>query len=145
MASTVQADSDGTTRQGSESEANTRIFSDSSIQFRLNRWLYALCWTGTDQPGMLFERATAWLIAHKALLPGAIVLERHISRLRERVQERLWSSLIQGVSTEAKQKLEGLLDVQDGGHQSLVDRLRKRPFRRSAPELTRAFHRMAEI
>jgi Domain of unknown function (DUF4158) len=50
-------------------------FSDGSIQFRLNRWLYALCWTGTDQPGMLFDRATAWLIAHKALLPGATVLE----------------------------------------------------------------------
>jgi hypothetical protein len=28
------------------------------------RWLYALClcWTGTDRPGMLFDRAVAWLI-----------------------------------------------------------------------------------
>jgi hypothetical protein len=64
-------------------------FSGRSIQFRLNRWLYALCWTGTDQPGMLFDHTTAWLIAHRALLPGATVLERHISRIRARVQERL--------------------------------------------------------
>jgi hypothetical protein len=94
---------------------------------------------------MLFDRTTAWLIAHKALLPGATVLERHISRIRVRVQERLWSSLVQGVSLEAKQKLDALLDVQDGGHQSLLDRLRKGPFRRSAPELIRAIQRLEEV
>jgi Domain of unknown function (DUF4158) len=33
-------------------------FSDGSSQFRLNRWLYALCWTGTDRPGVLFDRST---------------------------------------------------------------------------------------
>src|SRR5581483_2387398 len=32
-----------------------RDFSDGPAQFRLNRWLYALCWTGTDRPGMLFR------------------------------------------------------------------------------------------
>jgi TnpA family transposase len=120
-------------------------FSSGSIQFRLNRWLYALCWTGTDQPGMLFDRATAWLIAHKVLLPGATVLERHISRIRVRVQERLWSSLVQGVSPGAKQKLGALLEVPNGGHQSLLDRLRKGPFRRSAPELIRALQRLEEV
>lgn len=28
------------------------------IGFRLTRWLYALCWTGTGRPSVLFERAT---------------------------------------------------------------------------------------
>ena len=65
-----------------------RDFSDALAQFRLNRWLYALCWTGTDRPGVLFDRATVWLIAHKVLLPGVTVLERHVARLRGRVQER---------------------------------------------------------
>jgi hypothetical protein len=37
-----------------------RDFSVEEAQFRLNRWLYALCWTGTDRPGMLFDRATLW-------------------------------------------------------------------------------------
>ncbi len=40
-------------------------FSDPFAGFRLNRWLYALCWTGTDRPGTLFDRATTWLITHK--------------------------------------------------------------------------------
>ena len=120
-------------------------FSDGSTQFRLNRWLYALCWTGTDRPGMLFDRATTWLITHKVLLPGATVLERHVSRIRARVQERLWSSLIRGASPTAKQKLDALLTVPHGGHQSLLDRLRNGPFRRSAPELVRALQRLEEV
>jgi hypothetical protein len=120
-------------------------FSDGSIQFQLFRWLYALCWTGTDQPSMLFDRATTWLITHKVLLPGATVLERHVSRIRVRVQERLWSSLVRGVSPAAKQKLDELLAVPDGGHQSLLDRLRNGPFRRSAPELIRALQRLEEV
>jgi hypothetical protein len=33
-------------------------FSAGSVQIRLNRWLYALCWTGTDRPSVLFDRAT---------------------------------------------------------------------------------------
>lgn len=127
-------------------ERNTYTeFSDSSSQFRLNRWLYALCWTGTDRPGILFDRATTWLITHKVLLPGATVLERHVARIRARVQERLWSSLILGIPPEAKQKLEMLLAVPNGGHQSLLDRLRKGPFRRSAPELVRALQRLEEV
>src|SRR5215831_10495488 len=57
-------------------------FSDPFAGFRLNRWLYALCWTGTDRPGALFDRATVWLLAHKVLLPGVTVLERHAARYR---------------------------------------------------------------
>ena len=45
-----------------------------TIGFRLTRWLYALCWTGTDRPSVLFERAAAWLVTHKVLLPGATTL-----------------------------------------------------------------------
>ena len=54
--------------------------------FRLTRWLYALCWTGTDRPSVLFERATAWRVTHKVLLPGCSTLERYIARLRSRVE-----------------------------------------------------------
>ncbi len=31
---------------------------DSAAGFRLTRWLYVLCWTGDDRPGLLFDRAT---------------------------------------------------------------------------------------
>ena len=122
-----------------------RDFSDPVAQFKINRWLYAVCWTGTDRPGVLFDRATAWLITHKVLLPGVTVLERHVARIRTRVQERLWASLIRDVSPVAKQKLETLLAVANGGHQSLLDRLRKGPFRRSASELARALQRLEEV
>ena len=43
---------------------------DTTAGFRLTRWLYLLCWTGDDRPALLFDRATAWLLAHKVLLPA---------------------------------------------------------------------------
>lgn len=48
-----------------------RAFSDGGVQFRLGRWLCALCWSGTDRPSVLFDHASGWLIGHKVLLPGA--------------------------------------------------------------------------
>jgi hypothetical protein len=122
-----------------------RDFSDGVSQFRLNRWLYALCWTGTDRPGLLFDHATVWLTTHKVLLPGVTVLERHVAHLRTRVQERVWTLLSRGLSPPVKTQLETLLMVPADGHLSLLDRLRHGPFRRSAPELVRALRRVGEI
>ena len=48
------------------------------------RWLYALCWAGDDQPGLLMEHAVAWLLAKQVLLPGVSTLERFGARVRER-------------------------------------------------------------
>ena len=99
-------------------------FSDWPIQFRLNRWLYALCWTGTDRPSILFDRATAWLVSHKVLLPGVSVLERLVSRLRSRAQERLWRLLISGLTPQNYTCFETLLTVLPGERKSQLDRLR---------------------
>src|SRR5262245_39283575 len=41
-----------------------RDFASGTVQWRLNRWLYALCWSGTDRPSLLFDRATTWLLMH---------------------------------------------------------------------------------
>ena len=50
-------------------------FGDNPVaRFRLTRWLYALCWSGDDRPGPLIDRAAAWLIANKVLLPGVTVV-----------------------------------------------------------------------
>ena len=73
---------------------------ERQVGFHLTRWLYALCWTGTDRPSVLFDRAVTWLVTHKVLLPGCSTLERYIARLRVRVEERLWHSLGQGISRE---------------------------------------------
>jgi Domain of unknown function (DUF4158) len=120
-------------------------FSSPFAQFRLNRWLYSLCWTGTDRPSVLFDRATAWLITHKVLLPGVTVLERHVGRVRSRAQEHIWRSLTRAVTPETKEKLEALLTIPDGGHHSMLDQLRKGPFRRSSKELVRALCRIDEV
>jgi hypothetical protein len=84
-------------------------------------------------------------MTRKVLFPGVTVLERHVAHLRSRVQERIWALLSRGLSQEVKTKLETLLSVPDGGHHSLLDRLRKGPFRRSAPELVRALRRIEDV
>ena len=62
-------------------------FSDNGpARFRLARWLYALCWSGDDHPGLLIERATSWLVVNKVLLPGACLVARPS-----------WRSELQGV------------------------------------------------
>jgi len=51
-----------------------REFADSTVHFRLARCLYALCWTGTDRPSMLFDRASIWLVKEEVLLPARPLL-----------------------------------------------------------------------
>ena len=82
---------------------------DAAAGFRLTRWLYVLCWTGDDRPGLLFDRATTWLLAHKVLLPGITTLERLISRVRHRATLRLWHRLTRPLTDEQRQKLVALV------------------------------------
>ena len=122
-----------------------REFGDPLARFRLARWLYALCWTGTDRPSVLFDRATAWLVTEKVLLPGASVLERLIARIRARAGRRLWRALARDVTREQRAQLEALLVAGEGGRPSPLDRLRDGPFMRSGAELTRAVARLDEV
>ncbi|MBC8751043.1 MULTISPECIES: Tn3 family transposase [Paraburkholderia] len=122
-----------------------RAFSDAVVGFRLSRWLYALCWTGTDRPGALFERATGWLLAHKVLLPGATMLERFIARVRQRVETRLWRMLGSGLSYEARANLEALLTSAPGSRSSVLDRLRSGPVVVSGPSLVRSLERLEAV
>lgn len=115
------------------------------VGFHLTRWLYALCWTGTDRPSVLFERTVAWLVTHKVLLPGCSTLERFIARLRSRVEERLWRSLGRGISSEQQEKLESLLLVPSGSRSSQLDRLRKGPVMVSSRSLVVALMRLHSV
>ena len=122
-----------------------RSFADASRRWRLLRWLYALCWTGTDRPGALFDQATAWLVTHKVLLPGASVLERTIARVRIRANSRLWHLLVARVTPDQKERLDALLVVPEGGRQSPMDRLRSGPTLQSTAELARAIKRLDDV
>jgi len=122
-----------------------RDFTDPIVAFRLSRWLYALCWTGTERPGVLFERATAWLLAHKVLLPGWSPLERFVARLRNRVESRLWRLLVCGITVEQRVKIENLLVVPEDCRNSWLDRLRRAPTTVSGPSLVAAFERLQTV
>lgn len=76
----------------------TDFGNNASARFRLTRWLYVLCWSGDDHPGPLIERAAAWLIANKVLLPGITILERMVGRIRDRARTRLWRHLVASLS-----------------------------------------------
>ena len=122
-----------------------QAFTDPKAAFRLNRWLYALCRTGTDRPSVLFDRAVAWLLANKVVLPGLTVLERAVARVRSRANERLWNRLTKQVTVEQRQRLEALLTVPDGARVSALDRLRDGPVLQSPAELGRAIERVEEV
>lgn len=98
-----------------------RDFSDPIVGFRLSRWLYVLCWTGTERPSTLFERAKTWLLTQKVILPGISVLERFVAKLRSRVEMRIWRLLGRGVNAEERKRLENLLSVPEGSRISLLD------------------------
>lgn len=115
------------------------------IGFRLTRWLYGLCWTGTDQPSVLFDQATSWLLTHKVLLPGCSTLERHVASLRSRVEARLWRSLGRGISSDQQKKLENLLVVPTGSRSSNLDRLRTGPVTISSRSLVLALVRLHAV
>ena len=120
-------------------------WTDPIVGFRLSRWLYALCWTGTGQPGVLFDRATTWLLANKVILPGATTLERFIIRLRERVETRLWKLLVRDVTAEQSSRLEELLNVSPQGGKSWLDKLRSGPVRVSGRALVQAIQRLQTV
>ena len=79
------------------------------------------------------------------LLPGVSVLERLVARLRSRVQERLWHSLIAGLPPHSRDRLEELLTTPPGERKSQLERLRTGPVLRSGPELVRALRRLADV
>lgn len=122
-----------------------REWGEPNVGFRLSRWLYALSWTGTEQLGVLFDRATTWLLAHKVILPGCTTLERFVSRLRSRVEDRLWKRLGRGITDEQRSRLEALLTVPAPGRSSWLDKLRSGPVRVSGRALVKAIVRLQVV
>jgi hypothetical protein len=122
-----------------------RGFADFGVAFWLNRFLYALCGTGTDRPSALFDRAVSWLLAGKVLLPRLSVLERAVARVRSRVHEHLHRRLVERLTPEQRARLDGLVIIPENERQSSLDRLRDGPYLQSVPEIGRAVAMLEEI
>ena len=122
-----------------------RQLTDPGVAFRLNRFLFALCWTGTNRPSTLFDRAVAWLLAAKVLLPGLSVRERVVARVQARAADRLFRRLAGALTPEQRERLDALLAVPEDARRSPLDRLRDGPFIRSGPEIGCAVARLEEI
>lgn len=118
---------------------------DPIVGFRLMRWLYGLCWSGTDRPSVLFDRCKIWMLTHKILLPGISILERLVSRVRSRVENRLWTILTKNITREQRQNLENLMTIPEGSRVSVIEKLRSGPVRVSGPALVQALLRLKTI
>jgi hypothetical protein len=118
-----------------------RDFSEVSAELR--EFVAARAWTSNDGPRALFNRAIAWLVDHKVLLPGATTLARLVAAERTAAQERLWDEIMAGVDVELGARLNGLLEVETGSRFSVLERLRTSPARVTGLELERALRRLA--
>lgn len=123
----------------------TEFVGNGPARFRLTRWLYALCWSGDDDPGPLIERATSWLIVNKVLLPGVSVLERFMGRIRDRAQKRLWKRLVAALSEEQSERIANLFDKTDEISFAALDALRSVPTQRSSGEFLHHLDRLDAI
>ncbi len=118
---------------------------DGRARFRLTRWLYALCWAGDDRPSLLIDRATAWLVGNKVLLPGISTIERLVAQIRHRAAHRAWRILAGALTPEQRQHAEALLDAGRSEPSMTFERLRAAPTRRSPTELIRSLERLDAI
>jgi hypothetical protein len=121
-----------------------RDFSDPGVSFTLAHWLYTRAWLSAEQPSVLFDLATAWLVERQVLLPGVSVLARLITRIRERPNARLYRRLASLPSAAQRDRLRQLLVVPAGGRRSPLDRLRRGPTQPTAAGLVDALRRLRE-
>ena len=122
-----------------------RDFSSQPEHWRLVRWLYERAWVSAESSSVFFDVTTAQLVENKILLPGVTVLARLISRVRERVQQRLYSQLSKLPSQEQVKKLEALIVVPEKSHTTLLEQWRNSPTRISGPALVSALSRLSQI
>lgn len=81
----------------------------------------------------------------EVLLPGASVLARAVTSVREASAARLWQALAARASTAGTAGLERMLEVEAGARVSTLERLRRAPTRLSSPAMVAALERLVEI
>ncbi|MBG8556044.1 Tn3 family transposase [Hymenobacter guriensis] len=113
--------------------------------FRLARWLYAQVSTSTVRPSVLFDLATAHLVAQRVVLPGVSPLARLIARVHQRHSRHLYRLLWGRLDAAQRHALDALLVAPPGHRLTPLELLRTPPTRVSAPGLVEALQRLAQI
>jgi Domain of unknown function (DUF4158) len=125
-----------------------RDFTDDGPQQAVRAFIAARAWTRTEGPRALFDQSVAWLREQKILLPGASILARLVSEVRNAEYDRL-HGVMASAAAEADAglpgRLVGLLDVPEGSRVSELERLRRSPVRASAPQMVRSLDRASEL
>lgn len=111
----------------------------------LVRWLYNRVWLGNERPSVLFDLATARLLERKVLLPGATTLSKLIVSVRERASQRLYTEMTKRLGKDKGQRIETLLEAEEGSRHSKLELLRRAPTRISSTSLLNALQRLNDI
>ena len=96
-------------------------------------------------PGVLFDLATAHLVAQRVVLPGVSLLARLIARVRERTGRALYRQVQARLSGAQRDRLDALLVASPGERLTPLEVLRTPPTRVSAPALVAALRRLDQI
>jgi len=122
-----------------------RDFSDPEVQAELAGWLAARARTSADQASVLVDLATARLVAAKVLLPGSSLLERLVATAREQAAQQLHAELAALPDEQQRERLAGLLTVDEVTRTSRLERLRRGPTSVTAAGLLGALDRLTEV
>ena len=85
-----------------------RDLTDPAAHEDLLAWLGARTALAAERPGVLFDLATARLVDAKVLLPGATVLARLVSSVRDQALTALWETLAALPDPKQRRRLAGL-------------------------------------
>jgi hypothetical protein len=118
-----------------------RAFTEDPGHCTFLDWLNERAWIGTDGPSVLFDLATAWLVEHKILLPGATTLARLVASFRDQASRRMWKSLVERTPAPVQTDLNQLLLVAPEQWVSELERLRTPPDGTSSVSLSHALTR----
>ncbi len=126
-----------------------RDFTDDGPQQEIRAFIAARAWTRTEGPRALFDQSVAWLRGQKILLPGASILARLVSEVRNSGTGARLHQVIASAAADADaglpRRLVGLLDVPDGSRVFGDGAAAALPVRASAPQMVRSLDRASEL
>jgi TnpA family transposase len=99
---------------------------DETSQRQLQTWLAEQARQGV-LPADLFQRAEAYLLVHRTLLPGPSVLERLIIHVCAEVHAQIFELVYHRLSPSLRQAIDQLLTVPEGAQRSYFAQLKEYP------------------